>query len=119
MENATIFQTFLLTLAVCLMLTVGLIILINKGLKQFYEKVSQDHDIANFFTRLTNIILLLGGLSAAMASSYTTGEDANWLTLTWDIADQLEESLSQLFFTLMIFTIAFLILHLMAKRTVK
>ena len=62
---------------------------------------------------------LLGGLGASLSSGYNTGEDANWLTLTWDVAEQLEESLGRLFLTLMIFAIAFFILHLIARRTNK
>ena len=119
MENSIFIQTYLITFVVCLTLTVGLIILINKGLKKFFENLSQDNDIAKFFIKLTNIIILLGGLGAALTSGYNTGEDANWLTLTWDIAEQLEESLGRLFWTLMIFAIVFFILHLIARRTSK
>lgn len=119
MENSTFIQTYLLTFIVCTTLTVGLIIIINKGLKRFFENLSHDKDIANFFIKLTNIIILLGGLGAALKSGYNTGEDANWLTLTWDVAEQLEESLGRLFLTLMILAIAFFILHLIARRTDK
>ena len=119
MENTTIFQTYLLTFMVCLILTVGLILLINKGLKKFFESLCQDDDIARFFVKLTNIIILLGGLGAGLTSGYTKGEDANWLTLTWNAADQLEESLGRLFLTLMIFSVVFFILHLIARRTTK
>lgn len=119
MENTTFFQTYLLTFLICLTLTVGLIATINKGLKRYFENLSQDNDIAKFFIRLTNIIILLGGLGAALTSGYDTSEDANWLTLTWDVAEQLEASLGRLFLTLMIFAIVFLILHLIARRTNK
>jgi len=119
MENITFFQTYLLTFVVCLTLTVGLIIIINKGLRRFFENLSQDNDIAKFFIKLTNIIILLGGLGAALTSGYNTSEDANWLSLTWDVAEQLEESLGRLFLTLMIFSIAFFVLHLIARRTNK
>ena len=119
MEKITFFQTYLLTFVVCITLTVGLIIIINKGLRRFFENLSQDNDIAKFFIKLTNIIILLGGLGAALTSGYDTSEDANWLTLTWDVAEQLEESLRQLFLTLMIFAIAFFILHLIARRVNK
>jgi hypothetical protein len=100
-------------------LTVGLIIIINKGLKRFFENLSQDNDIAKFFIKLTNVIILLGGLSAALTSGYNTGEKANWLTLTWDAAEQLEASLGRLFLILIIFAIAFFILHLIARKTNK
>jgi hypothetical protein len=119
MGNTTFLQTYLLTFMVCLTMTVGLIILINKGLKRFFENLSQDNEIAKFFVKLTNIIILLGGLSAALTSGYNTGEDANWLTLTWDVAEQMEDSLGRLFLTLMILAIAFFILHLIARRANK
>src|SRR3972149_11289408 len=111
MEKSTFIQTYLLTFVFCLTLTVGLIILINKGLKRFFENLSQDHDIAKFFLKLTNIIILLGGIGAALKSAYSTGEGSNWLTLIWDSAGQAQESLGQLFLTLIILAITFFILH--------
>jgi len=62
---------------------------------------------------------LLGGLSAALTSGYNTGKEANWLTLIWNIAGQLNESLGRLFLILMILAIVFFILHLIARRTNK
>lgn len=119
MENSTFLEAYLLTFVVCLILTIGLIVLINKGLKKYFENLCQDNDIANFFVKLTNIIILLGGLGAALSSGYKIGEDANWLTLTWDVTGQLENSLERLFLIMMIFAIAFFVLHLIAKRTNK
>lgn len=119
MENSTFFQTYLLTFVVCVGLTVGLIILLNKGIKSFFENISKDNDIAKFFIKLTNIIILLGGLSAALGSYYNTAETANWLTLTWNVAGHLEETLFQLFVTLMILAIVFFILHLIVRRANK
>lgn len=102
-----------------MLLTIGLIISINKGLKKYFENLCQDSDIANFFVKLSNIIILLGGIGPALSRGYNIGENANWLTLTWDAAGQLENSLTQLFITFMIFAIAFFILHLLARRTNK
>jgi hypothetical protein len=119
MENSTFIQAYLLTFVVCVALTIGLILIINKGLKSFFNNLSKDNDIAKFFSKLTNIIIFLGGLSAALSSFYNTTEEANWLTLTWDIAEQFEESLFRLFLTLMILAITFFILHLIARRTNK
>jgi hypothetical protein len=90
--------------------------MINKGLKKYFENLGQDPDIAAFFVRLTRLIIILSGLSAALKSSYDTGEKANWLTLTWDAANQLKETLSNLFVVLIILAIAFFILHLIARR---
>ena len=119
MENTIFLQTYILTFVVCITFTVGLVIFINKGLKQFFENMSQDKDIAKFFVKLTNIIIFVGGLGAALKSGYNTGEDSNWLTLMWDAADQFKESLGRLFLTLIIFSIAFFILHIVARRTNK
>lgn len=119
MENSTFLQAYLLTFVVCMVLTVGLIIIMNKGLKSFFKNLSKDNDIAKFFIKLTNIIILLGGLSAALGSYYNTAETANWLTLTWNVAGHLEETLFQLFVILMILAISFFILHLIVKRTNK
>ena len=119
MENSTFLQAYLLTFVVCMTITVGLIIIINKGLKKYFENLYQDTDISKFFVKLINIIILLGGMGAGLTSSYNIGAEANWLTLTWDIAEQLEESLGQLFLTLMIFAITFFIIHLIARRVNK
>jgi len=116
MENSTFIQTYLLTFLFCLLVTLGLIFLLNKGLKIFFENLSQDKDIANFFVKLTNIIILLGGIGAALKSGYQTDEKSNWLTLIWDSAAQAQESLGRLFLTLIILAIAFFILHLFARR---
>ncbi|WP_242084545.1 hypothetical protein [Aestuariivivens sediminis] len=119
MENSTFFMTYLLTFIACAILSVGLIMIMNKGLKKFFENLTQDHDISAFFTKLTNSVILLGGLGAALATGYNTSKDPNWLTLTWDIAEQLEESLFRLFITLMIFTIAFFIIQLILRKKAK
>ena len=119
MKNSTFFGTYLLTFFVCLTLTVGLIFLINKGLKKYFENLSQDKEIAKFFIKITNIIIFLGGLSTALSSGYNIGKDANWLTLTWNVAGQLNESLERLFVTMIIFAITFFILHLIARKISK
>ena len=116
MEKSTFILTYLLTFSACLAVTVGLILLINKGLKKYFENLSGDADIARFFIKLTNAILLLCGVSAALPSVYDTAESANWLTLTWDIAKHLESSLDKLYITLMIFAVVFFVLHLIARR---
>ncbi|MCF8296988.1 MAG: hypothetical protein K9J13_05515 [Saprospiraceae bacterium] len=119
MENTTIFQAYLITFVVCTSLTVGLLILINKGLKKFFNDLSHDSEISKFFVKLTNIIILLGGMGAALTSGYNSGEDTNWLTLSWDVAEQLEDSLGRLLIIMMIFAITFFILHLVTRRTNK
>ena len=119
MDKTTFLLAYLLTLIVCLGLTIGLIILISKGLKQYFVNLTQDTDIAKFFVKLTNIILLLAGFGAALKGLYDTSSTANWLTLTWDVASQLKNSFTNLFIALIAFAIAFFILHIAAKRTTK
>jgi len=48
MENSTFIQAYLLTFVVCVALTIGLILIINKGLKSFFNNLSKDNDIAKF-----------------------------------------------------------------------
>jgi hypothetical protein len=103
----------------CFALTVVIIFLINKGLKRYFEHFSQDNDIARFFIKLTNVIVLLGGTSAALSAGYNTGENASRLTLIWDAAKQIEDSLTRIFITLIILGITLIILHLIARRTNK
>jgi hypothetical protein len=119
MESSTFFLAFLLTFLVCVIITVILIFLINKGLIQFFSNVAKENDIARFFVKMTKIIIILGGIGAALTGGYKTGEEANWLTLAWDISRQLEESLSHLFLTFMILAIAFFILYILGKHTNK
>ena len=115
MENSTFFLTYFLTFAFCIAVTVGLIYLINKGLNRFFKVFSKDNEVARFFVKLTNVIILLGGVGAALKSGYNTGEKSNWLTLIWDAAAQVQESLGRLFTTLIILAITFFILHLVAR----
>ncbi len=119
MENSTFFLTYLLTFLFCIAVTVSLIYLANKGLKRFFKVFSQDNEIARFFVRMTNIIILLGGVSAALKSGYNTGEKSNWLTLVWDSAAQIQESLGRLFTTLIVLTITFFILYMVSRLTKK
>ncbi len=115
MENSTFFLTYLLTFIFCVAITVGLIYLVNKGLKRFFKVFSNDTDIARFFVKLTNIIIILGGVGAALKNTYNVGEKSNWLTLIWDSAAQIQESLGRLFTTLIVLAITFFILHLVAR----
>jgi len=119
MGNSTFFLTYLLTFLFCIAVTVGLIYLVNKGLKRFFKVFSQDTEIARFFVRMTNIIILLGGIGAALKSGYNTGEKSNWLTLVWDSAAQIQESLGRLFTTLIVLTITFFILYMVSRLTKK
>jgi hypothetical protein len=119
MENSTFFKVYFLTLVISLVLIVALIILIQPGLRKYFENISEDSEIARFFIKLTNIILLLGGLGAALKSNYDTGDKANWLTLTWNSASQLQETMWRLSVILMVFAIVFFILFLINKRLSK
>jgi beta-lactamase regulating signal transducer with metallopeptidase domain len=116
MENSTFFKVYFLTLLISIALTITLIFLIQPGLKKYFENLSQDSEIAKFFLKLTNIILLLAGIGAALKSGYDTDEKANWLTLTWNSASQLQETLSRLSIILMIFAILFFILYLINRQ---
>jgi hypothetical protein len=94
----------------------AVIVIINKGLKQYFQSLSRDVDSTKFLTKLINLVLLLGALSAAIQPSYYTNEKHDWLTLSWAVADQLEEVLGKLFIALIIFTVMFVVLHVAARR---
>lgn len=119
MENSTLFQAYLLAFSICLFITIGLLLLFNKGLKIFFENLSDDKIIAEFFTKLTKVIILLGGISGGLGTTIVliSKIETNWLTLTWDLAEQIENSLVRLFYTLMILSVVFFILHLCVKKT--
>jgi len=119
MENATFIKAYLITFIICTILTIALILLINKGLKKFFENLAQDKIIAKFFIKLSYLIILLGGISASLTSNYDTLDTANWLTLTWNVTDHLKELFERLFLIIIILSIVFFILHLKDKRTIK
>ena len=116
MQNSTFLTAYLLTLVICLVFTIALIAILNKGLKKFFNHISGDEEVAGFFTRLTTLILFLGGLSAGVGASYDTGEKANWLTIIWDAAKQVKDSLQQLFIAIMILSVTFFILLVIDRR---
>lgn len=116
MENSSFFLTFLITLVIGVIITLVVIYFLNPGIKKFFDYLSPDKEVSGFFARLTACVLLLGGLSGAFAAHYDTGEKSNWLTMTWDSAGQLKESLQQIFIALIILTITFSILLVIDKR---
>ena len=116
MQNSTFLTAYLLTLAICLVFTIGIIALLNKGLKKFFNHITRDEEVSGFFTKLSTLILFLGGLSAGVGASYDTGEKANWLTITWDAAKQVKDSLQQLFIAVLILSITFFILLVIDRR---
>lgn len=119
MENATFIKVYLVTFIICTILTIALIIIINKGLKKFFENLAEDKIIAKFFIKLSYLIILLGGISASLTSNYNTLDTATWLTLTWDVTDHLKALFERLFLITIILSVVFFILHLQDKRTNK
>lgn len=115
MTNLTFLTIYLAALLLCILLTVGIITLINPGLKTYFNSLIQDYEIAKFFVRLISLILFLAGFSAALENSYVI-EKASWLTLSWDAIDQVQATLSNIFTTLIVFSVSFLILDLIHRR---
>ncbi|MDD2618705.1 MAG: hypothetical protein PHT87_07930 [Bacteroidales bacterium] len=119
MENTTFFVTYLVSFFVCTGITLGLIALINKSLKTYFEHLSQEAQVAKLFNRMTKIVILLAGMGAALTANYTTGEKADWLSLTWNVAAQVKESLESLFIAFLILSLAFLVLHVCTRKCTK
>ncbi len=119
MDKTLVFEIYLLVFAASAALTLGLIKMLGKGMHRFYEQLCQDAEIAKFFVKLSNVVMVLGGLGAALTASYNMTEDANWLTLTWNAASQLQEVMSKLFIVLTIFAVAFFIVQAMLRRNSK
>jgi len=116
MSTSTFFTTYLITLIICLLITLAIIYFLNPGLKKFFDQISPDKEVSDFFAKITRTVMLLGGISGAFAANYNTGENANWLTMTWDSAGQIKESLQQLFITLIILSVTFFILLIIEKK---
>jgi hypothetical protein len=69
-----------------------------------------------FFLKLTNLVIFFGGAGAALRSDYNASKEANWLTLTWNVADQLNNALTIFFQILLALVVVFLILYLVARK---
>jgi hypothetical protein len=119
MEKSTFLLIYLSTFVAGIALTVGIMFMLNKGIKKYFNAITVDPEVTGFFTRLTLIVLFLSGAGAAISARYTIGDEANWLTLTWDAAAHLKEPMQQLFITLLIFSVAFAALLIIDKRTGK
>ncbi len=119
MDKTFVFEIYLIVFAAGAVITIGLVRMLSKGMLRFYEHLCQDAEIAKFFVKLSNVVLVLGGVGAALTASYNMTEDANWLTLTWNAASQLQEVMSRLFIVLTIFAVAFFIVQAMLRRNSK
>ncbi len=119
MEKTTFLVTYLVSFLVCTGITLGLIALINKSLKTYFKHLCQDAQVAGLFSRMTKIVILLAGLGAALTANYTTNENADWLSLTWNVAAQVKESLESLFIAFIILALAFLVLHVCTRNCKK
>ena len=119
MENLTFLEVYLVTVIACFALTVMITKLLNRGLKVFFDGLTDDKELSKFFTKMVSLILMLAGFSAALANSYVTGEAANWLTLSWDSVNQFQATLENLFVVLISFSVVFFILHLFNRRLSK
>jgi hypothetical protein len=116
MENATFLQAYLITLVACMIITFGLIFILRNGLRKFFASICQDTELADFFLKLTNLVIFFGGAGAALRSDYNASKEANWLTLTWNVADQLNNALTIFFQILLALVVVFLILYLVARK---
>jgi hypothetical protein len=119
MQNSTFLTAYLSTLVICMVFTLVLIVIINPGLKKFFNHITHDEEISGFFSKLTALVLFFGGLSAGVGASYDTGEKSNWLTATWDAAKQVKDSLQQLFIALLILSVTFFILLVVDRKVNK
>lgn len=119
MEKTTFLITFLVSFVACTGITLLLIALINKNIKTYFEQLSPNTQLSNLFSRMSKIVILLAGMGAALTNNYTTGEKADWLSLTWNVADQLKETMKSLFIVFIILTLIFLILHVCIRNCKK
>lgn len=115
MKTSTFLLVYGAAVLGCLFLTAGIIKLIIKGLAKYLDNLVQDNEISKFFVRLIVLILLLGGMSAALDNSYEV-DKSNWLTLSWDAVDQVQGTMTNLFSVLITFSILFLIIELVRRR---
>lgn len=119
MEKTIFLVTYLVSFIVCTGITLGLIAAINKSLKSYFEQLSQDALVVRLFSRMTKIVILLAGMGAALTANYTTGDKADWLSLTWNVAAQVKESLESLFIAFIILALAFLVLYVCTRNCKK
>ena len=113
-------QTFLVYFVSCLVLTGFILWIINtldKGLKKFFGEFFADEAIAGLFTKMVKLALVLAGVGAAIGTTFAEGASKNWLTLTWSVAEQFEQSFREVLIILAVFIGVFLLFAAIAKRS--
>jgi hypothetical protein len=115
MGNSIVIIVYGLANIVWAAVVLGIILVLHKGLRTFFDKVFMEKEIGALFVRMTEIALFLGGIGAAIGATYESGADKNWLTLVWSIANQVDESIKTIIILIMVLIVAFLLFFALGK----
>ncbi len=116
MSDHVVFIVYAVASACWLLLLTVIVLLLRRGLRAFFSDLSDNRDIVTLLVRMGLLSLLLIGAGNILGHSYTTGEKANWLTVTWNVADQFRDMAFGLTLILVIFALTFLLLYIVGKR---
>ncbi|MDD5085436.1 MAG: hypothetical protein PHE61_05250 [Candidatus Omnitrophica bacterium] len=115
MNNWIVFGVYCVFTIICAAFVVGVTYLLHKGMKAFFSEVCGRKEIVAFFVMLAEAALILGGVGAAIGSTYSESAGKNWLTLVWSAAGQVRASIDGLLGLLKIFVVAFLVFFVAGK----
>jgi hypothetical protein len=116
MKDIVVLMAYLSGALFCMIITILIMTALRKGLQAFFESIFKSKPIEDFFLRLTQIIIALAGIGAALGASFTTEAGKNWLTLSWSVADQIEASWMELLLILAALFISLLLFKAIAGR---
>ena len=116
MSDTTIFTVYAVASGCWLLLLILMILLLRRGLRAFFSELSDNADTVSLLSRMALLALLLIGAAGVLGHRYTTGGDANWLTVTWNVTDQFQEAALGIVTVMVIFVLAFLLVYVIGKR---
>jgi hypothetical protein len=116
MKDIVVLMAYLSGALFCMIITILIMTALRKGLQAFFESIFKSKPIEDFFLRLTQIIIALAGIGAALGASFTAEAGKNWLTLSWSVADQIEASWMELLLILAALFISLLLFKAIAGR---
>lgn len=116
MSSKAVFTVYAIASGGWLLFLVVLTLSLRQGLHALFSEVSDNRRTAVLLARMVQLALFLIGAGYVVGQRYSTGENTNWLTLTWNVADQFEAMALSVTLLLVIFALTFLVLYIIGKR---
>ncbi len=115
MSDSIIIIVYCLVNIAWIAVVLGIVTVLHKGLRTFFNKVFMEKEIGSLFVRMTEIALILGGAGAAIGATYQSEAGKNWLTLVWSVANQINEGIKTIIILVMVLLVAFLLFFAIGK----